>query len=138
MFTFAHAEQLMQRIFEIAAEQDLEHNIAVAVTDAHGELICFSRRDNAAFHAGVLAKNKAYSAARDRQPTSSLGAWAKETGKDLSYWTDSKMTGIAGGLPLTMDGKVVGGVGVSGLAEFDDENLALAAIESLKPKTYNA
>ena len=128
MLTSDQAEQIKQRVLQRAAEDKLDNDIAVAVVDAHGELICFTRKDNAAFHAGVLAKNKAYTAARDRQATSSLGAWAKETGKDMGYWTDSKITGIAGGVPVIVDGKVVGGVGVSGLDEFEDERLASAGL----------
>lgn len=128
MLTFKQAEEIMQRVLQRAAIENLDNDIAVAVTDAHGELMCFSRRDNAAFHAGVLARNKAYTAARDRQASSSLGAWAKETGKDMGYWTDDKITGIAGGVPVTIDGKVVGGVGVSGLDEFEDERLALSGL----------
>lgn len=128
MLTFTQAEQILQRVIDAAAKENLDNDIAVAVADAHGELMCFSRKDNAAFHAGVLARNKAYTAARDRQASSSLGAWAKETGKDMGYWTDSKITGIAGGVPVLINGKVVGGVGVSGLDEFEDERLALAGL----------
>lgn len=130
MLTSKEAEQIMQRVIDFAGTENLDNDIAVAVVDAHGELMCFSRKDNAAFHAGVLARNKAYTAARDRQASSSLGAWAKETGKDMGYWTDSKITGIAGGLPVTKNGRVVGGVGVSGLDEFVDERLASAGLES--------
>ena len=128
MLTFTQAEQILQRVIDAAAKENLDNDIAVAVADAHGELMCFSRKDNAAFHAGVLARNKAYTAARDRQASSSLGAWAKETGKDMGSWTDSKITGIAGGVPVLINGKVVGGVGVSGLDEFEDERLALAGL----------
>ena len=128
MLTFTQAEQILQRVIDAAAKENLDNDIAVAVADAHGELMCFARKDNAAFHAGVLARNKAYTAARDRQASSSLGAWAKETGKDMGYWTDSKITGIAGGVPVLINGKVVGGVGVSGLDEFEDERLALAGL----------
>ena len=128
MLTFTEAELILQRVLRCAAEDNLDNDIAVAVVDAHGELMCFSRKDNAAFHAGVLARNKAYTAARDRQASSSLGAWAKKTGKDMGYWTDDKITGIAGGVPIVVEGKVVGGVGVSGLDEWEDERLALAGL----------
>lgn len=100
------------------------HEIAVAVVDCHGELLSFAKMDGAAFHAAKLARNKAYTSARDRQATSSLAAWAKETGKDLGYWTDPKFTGIAGGVPIVVEGNVIGAIGISGLAEFDDEALA--------------
>ena len=125
MLTFQQAERIMQCVIECAAAENLDNDIAVAVSDAHGELICFARKDNAALHAGVLAKNKAYTAARDRQASSSLGTWAKETGKDMGYWTDSKITGIAGGIPILLDGKVVGGVGVSGLDQGPSVSISL-------------
>jgi glc operon protein GlcG len=128
MLTFEQAERVLRSVLQCAADEGLDNDIAIAVTDAHGELMCFARRDNAAFHAGVLARNKAYTAARDRQATSSLGAWAKETGKDMGYWTDNKITGIAGGVPIVIKEHVVGGVGVSGLDEFEDERLALAGL----------
>ncbi|WP_147094832.1 heme-binding protein, partial [Vibrio superstes] len=48
----------------------------------------------------------------------------RETGKQLSYWTDPKITGFMGGLPIEKDGAVIGGVGISGLSESDDEALA--------------
>ena len=128
MLTIAQAELIVQRVLRCAAQDNLENNIAVAVADAHGELMCFTRRDNAPFPAAVLARNKAYTAARDRQASSSLGAWAKKTGKDMGYWTDDRITGIAGGVPVIVDGKVVGGVGVSGLDEWEDERLALAGL----------
>ena len=69
-----------------------------------------------------------YTAARERQPSGNLGVWAKDTGKDMGYWTDSKITGIAGGLPIIIDGKVVGGIGISGLAESDDEQIAKSVL----------
>ncbi len=130
MLTFENAERVMQGVYKAAAEENLDDRIAVAVVDSHGELVCYSLRDNVAFHAGVLARNKAYTAARDRKPSSEIGAWAKETGKGLSYWTDSRFTGIAGGVPLFLDGKVIGAVGVSGLDEFEDERLASAGLKA--------
>ncbi|GAM56749.1 hypothetical protein JCM19231_1243 [Vibrio ishigakensis] len=50
--------------------------IAVAVTDTHGELLGFVRMDGVSVQAGLLAQNKAYTSARDRQPSGNLGKWA--------------------------------------------------------------
>lgn len=122
----ALALKLVQNTLDLAQKKELA--IAVAVVDEHGELAAFVRMDECPFHAGVLAQNKAYTSARDRQPTRSLAAWAKETGKDMGYWSDPKFTGICGGLPITQDGKVIGGIGISGLSEDEDEALALEAL----------
>ncbi|MEZ9232976.1 heme-binding protein [Vibrio amylolyticus] len=114
----------------IAKATNESQNIAVCVVDSHGELLGYLRMEDASFQAGVLAQNKAYTSARDRQPSGNLGAWAKETGKTLSYWTDERITGFKGGLPITMNRQVVGGIGISGMNENDDERFAIAVLSS--------
>lgn len=123
------AQQFISASLEEARLRKLP--IAVAIVDAHGELMSFVRTDKCALHAGVLAPNKAYTAARDRQKSSSLGLWAKTTGKDMGYWTDNRITGIAGGMPITLDGKIIGAIGISGLSEEEDELLAQFVIEKV-------
>ena len=115
-------QQLVYSALDIAGHND--QAIAVSVCDTHGELLAFSRMDNVSVQAGLLAQNKAYTSARDRKPSGNLGAWARETGKDLSYWTDSKITGFKGGVPIEHQGQVIGAIGISGLSEDDDEALA--------------
>ncbi|MBC7005717.1 heme-binding protein [Photobacterium sp. BZF1] len=108
----------------ITKAENAKQPIAISVCDTHGELLGFVRMDNVSVQAGLLAQNKAYTSARDRQPSGNLGAWAHETGKTLSYWTDPKITGFKGGLPIEINGEVVGGIGVSGMSEEDDEKFA--------------
>ena len=115
-------QQLVEKAVDIAGNND--QAIAVSVCDTHGELLAFLRMNNVSVQAGLLAQNKAYTSARDRQPSGNLGAWARETGKDLSYWTDSRITGFKGGVPIEHQGQVIGAIGISGLSEDDDEELA--------------
>jgi glc operon protein GlcG len=124
---------LAQHIFSLTMKHATQNNldIAMAVTDGHGELITFFRLDNCNFHAGLLAQNKAYTAARDRQPSGNLGKWAQERGKDMGYWTDSKITGIAGGVPIYNDTAIIGALGISGLSEHEDEAIANLIISQL-------
>lgn len=126
---YVQVQTLIQTALEIAAAR--KQNIAVAVVDTHGELLGFARMDDVSVQAGLLAQNKAYTSARDRQPSGNLGAWARETGKQLSYWTDPKITGFMGGVPVKQEGKVVGAIGISGLAEQDDEALAMEVLKAL-------
>ncbi|EWH11487.1 hypothetical protein DS2_03225 [Catenovulum agarivorans DS-2] len=125
--TLKLAQQLITNTIEIATSKNQQ--VAVAIVDAHGELLAYARMDGTALHAGVLAQNKAYTSARDRQKTSSLAKWAQQTGKDLAYWTDVKFTGIAGGVPIESNQGVIGAIGISGLAEEDDEALALNVLK---------
>ncbi|MFH0273549.1 GlcG/HbpS family heme-binding protein [Vibrio jasicida] len=126
---YVQVQTLIQTALEIATAR--KQNIAVAVVDTHGELLGFARMDDVSVQAGLLAQNKAYTSARDRQPSGNLGAWARETGKQLSYWTDPKITGFMGGVPVEQKGKVVGAIGISGLAEQDDEALAIEVLKAL-------
>ncbi len=123
---YSDAKALIDAAIAIATERSV--SISVAVADGHGELLAFGRMDDAPLHTGVLAPAKAYTAVRDRQPTASLGKWARETGKDMGYWADPKITGMGGGLPITQNDQIVGGMGVSGLSEEGDEQLVRDAL----------
>lgn len=105
--------------------------IAVAICDSHGELLYFIRQPGVGLHSGVLAQNKGYTAARDRQATRDLGNWSRESGRALPYWSDPRFTGFAGGVPLWHEGVVLGAVGVSGLSEEEDHLLATELATSL-------
>ncbi len=105
--------------------------IAVAICDSHGELLYFIRQPGVGLHSGVLAQNKGYTAARDRQATQDLGNWSRESGRALPYWSDPRFTGFAGGVPLWHEGVVIGAVGVSGLSEEADHRLATELATSL-------
>ncbi|PMM51343.1 GlcG/HbpS family heme-binding protein [Vibrio splendidus] len=124
-------QKIAQQLINVALEtaENNQQTIAVSVCDTHGELLAFLRMDNVSVQAGLLAQNKAYTSARDRQPSGNLGAWARETGKDLSYWTDPKITGFKGGVPIQHEGQVIGAIGISGLSEDNDEALAEKVIQ---------
>jgi len=47
----------------------------------------------------------------------------------MSYWPDPKITSMGGGVPIKAKEKVIGGIGVSGLSEDDDEKLGLEALK---------
>ncbi|MFM5363605.1 heme-binding protein [Aeromonas veronii] len=68
---------------------------------------------------------------RNRQATQALGEWSRQSGRMLSYWSDPRFTGFAGGLPLWLQGQVVAAVGISGLSEAQDHELASEIISVL-------
>jgi glc operon protein GlcG len=49
--------------------------------------------------------------------------------REQGNWTDARITGFGGGLHIVQNGKVIGGIGVSGLSEEEDERIAREAIE---------
>jgi glc operon protein GlcG len=105
----------------------------IVVADAHGELIGLLRLDGAPLPSIVIATNKAWTAARERKTTYELGQASRDEqhGFDMAYYGDSRYIGWGGGLPVVLDGVVVGSVAVSGLPEQEDivmAQIGLAAI----------
>ena len=98
----------------------------IAVADAHGELISLVRLDGAPPASILIAANKAWTAARERRPTRAIGQAARDakTGFDIAYYGDPRYVGWGGGVPVVVDGSVVGTVAVSGLPEIEDIELA--------------
>jgi len=105
----------------------------IAVADPHGELIALLRVDGAPYTSIQIATNKAYTAARDRKPSRQIGQSSRDPQKgfDISYYGDSKIVGWGGGLPVEVNGVVVGSIGVSGLPELEDIELAQIGIDAL-------
>jgi len=99
---------------------------AVAVVDTHGELIAFLRTDGCKLPSIQIAINKAFTAAREGQPTRAIGDSSREHRWPMTNFGDLRYTAWGGGVPIRYKGQVVGGVGVSGLPE--EEDMVLAAM----------
>lgn len=97
---------------------------AIAVTDAHGELLAFLRTDSCKLPSITIAINKAFTAARERKPSAEIGQSSREQGFPMTNFGDPRYTAWGGGAPIVSQGVVVGGIGVSGLPEAEDMTLA--------------
>ena len=110
-----------------AARAELEttnRGAAVAVVDAHGELLAFVRTDGCKLPSITIAINKAYTAARERTESYALGQASKHSGFPMTNFGQFGYVTWGGGVPLVVDGAVVGAIGISGLPEADDMDLA--------------
>lgn len=122
------------RLVATAAETEakrLNTTGAIAVVDDGGNLLYLLRIDNT-FPAGAyVATDKARTAATFRMPTRNLED-AVKNGR-TSLVAVSEMTPLAGGIPIVIDGQIVGAVGVSGAANaMQDEELAKVAAAAIK------
>lgn len=118
------SEEIIRIYTEFKDRSDKLGEFALAVADSHGELMFFIKTDNCAVSSGPIAVNKAFTAARDRIKTSSLAAASAEHGFAVSSLGDLRYTGLSGGVPVIVDGECLGAVGVSGLTQQEDEELA--------------
>ena len=107
-------------------------HLAMCVVDAGGHVIASQRMDGAALGAMQLAVGKAYTAVLWGARTGDFTESTQPGGADWGWnTTDERIVVYAGGLPLVVDGLLVGGVGASGGAAQDDEACVLAAVGAL-------
>ncbi|RME64717.1 MAG: heme-binding protein [Alphaproteobacteria bacterium] len=117
----------------MAKAQALGVKINVAVVDSGGNLAAFLRSPGAFLPSIAIAQNKAYTAAGFGFAT---GEWPRIS-ESLSpaarqgIAATPRFVGFAGGLPIHHDGQVIGGVGVSGASEDQDEQCARAALAAI-------
>lgn len=104
---------------------------AVAVVDAHGELVGFLRTDGCKLPSITIAINKAFTAAREGIESAVLGERSRTEGFPLTNFGEPRYVGWGGGVPIVVDGAVIGAIGVSGLPEADDVELARWAVTGL-------
>jgi glc operon protein GlcG len=123
--TLDEAMQMLRVVQTRLDEKQL--GAAVAVVDAHGELIAFLRTDSCRMPCITVAINKAYTAARERIESQKFGAEARERGFPLTNYGELRYVTWGGGVPVRSGGEVVGAVGVSGLSEEEDVELAALA-----------
>jgi glc operon protein GlcG len=103
----------------------------VAVVDPHGELVAFLRTDGCPLASITNAIHKAFTAAREGVASQEIGERARDESIPITNFGDLRYTGWGGGLPVVIDGEVVGGVGVSGLLEDADVELAALGVASI-------
>lgn len=109
---------------EIGVPQD------IAVVDESGYLVAFRRMDGAKFSAIEIAINKALTSAGGRRPTRDYKELAGAGGAAFGLHTQlgGRFTIIGGGVPIVVDGQVVGAVGVSSGSAVQDHDVAEAGI----------
>lgn len=123
--THEGAQALLAAAIAYAAKMKVPQ--CIAVVDEGCNLIAFIRMDGARVLSIASSQRKAMTAATTGRPTGDI---AEDLGQMLAHATDGRMVNLKGGLPVIVDGQVIGGIGVgSGTGEQDREvaNAALAA-----------
>jgi len=134
--TLAGARRVVAEAEAKATQMKLKVNIAVV--DDGGHLIAFARMDGARPASVYTALTKATTAATFRQPTGPIppGTSAPDLLLNLSLQnaaaaSGGKLTTLPGGVPIMVDGQVIGGVGVGGGTGEQDAEVAKAGISAL-------
>lgn len=118
------AQALVDRAVEAGRARGFR--LAIAVVEPSGELVAFARMDDVQYGSINVAQAKARSAARFRG--SSAAAEERLAAGRMALLAIDGIVPVAGGVPIVVDGKVVGAIGVSGASSAQDDEVARAAI----------
>jgi len=122
--TTANAKKIAAGV--IAECQKNSWNVAVAVVDTHGYLVYFERMEDTQIASMEIAVGKAKAAATYRRPTRAFADVINKGGPATA--TLPGVFASPGGVPIMVDGKVTGAVGVSGVTGDQDEQCAKAGL----------
>jgi glc operon protein GlcG len=112
---------------------EFKRPICVSVCDTEGFLIAFGRMEGGHVRSIEISQAKAYTAARMGVDTDAFLERLQRENLSISYFCDSRMTALTGGVVLKdATGVVIGGVGVSGLKPQEDLAIARTVAELLK------
>ncbi len=115
------------------AEAEKNHwNMAVAIVDPSGNLVYYEKMDNTQLGSANVAIDKARSAALFKRPTKALQDALAAGGEGLRVLRIQGAVPVEGGIPLMIDGKIVGAIGVSGGAPAQDGQCAKAGADAIK------
>ncbi len=111
----------------LRACRDIGFEAAIAVVDVTGNLRAFQRADGAPFFAAEVAVSKAWTAASCGIATHIWNDYIADP-KLAPLTNVNKLMAVGGGLPLFQDGKLIGGIGVSGGSHEQDREAATSAL----------
>ena len=107
-------------------------NVVITILDSGGNLVMSQRLDGTQFGSVEVAHDKAYSAVAFRRPTKVFEDALAQGGANLRLLRLSGATPLDGGLPIIIEGKVVGGIGVSGVTGAQDAQIGKAGADAVK------
>ena len=120
----------------VAAEAEARKNnwqVVISIVDTGGHLVMLQRLE--AQNASVdIAIGKARTAVNFRRPTKALEDSLAANGSALRILAVPGVMPLQGGLPIVVDGKIIGGIGVSGVLATQDEVVAKAGLDTLTAK----
>jgi glc operon protein GlcG len=121
-----------QTVLQAARQRAQQRNApsAIAVVDPAGDLLAFQRMDGVRPASVDLAIQKARTAARLQRPTVEI---ENNIDQGRTAFVTANIMALRGGMPVRVNGKVVGAVGIAGLSSENDTDIAATAAAALIP-----
>lgn len=124
------AAKMVQSAFDQANKDG--HFVTITIVDKSGQTLAVLRHHNAGVHTIRASYKKAYTACSQKRETAEIAKGIKEGSipEDVRY-LDENMLMMDGGIPIIIDGKVVGGIGVGGAHGSEDVRIAKVGLSVL-------
>jgi uncharacterized protein GlcG (DUF336 family) len=106
--------------------------MVITILDAGGNVVMVQRMDGAQLGSIEVARDKAWSAVAFRRPTKVFEDLVAQGGANLRLLRLTGASPIEGGIPIVVDGKIIGAIGVSGGTAPQDGQVAKAGVDALK------
>ncbi len=116
-----------------AAELEAAKNswqVAITILDSGGNLVMFHKMDNTQLASITASEGKARTALTFKRPSKALDDAIAAGGAGLRLLAVKDITPLEGGLPILVDGKIVGAIGVSGALSSQDAQIAKAGADA--------
>lgn len=126
----------LAQVVMAAAVAEAERNgwpMAIAIVDSSSHLVLFERLDQTQHGSTPIAIDKAKTAVDLRRPTRALEDAVAAGGVGHRVLSLRGVVAFEGGLPLELNGEIVGGIGVSGMPSACDVQVAEAGAAALSP-----
>jgi uncharacterized protein GlcG (DUF336 family) len=116
-----------------AAEAEAAKNnwaVVIAILDSGGHVVMLHRYDNVQLSSIEISQGKARTALMFKRPTKVLDDAISSGGAGLRFLSLKDIVPLEGGIPIVLDGKIVGAIGVSGGTSPQDGQCARAGAEA--------
>jgi uncharacterized protein GlcG (DUF336 family) len=123
-----------KKVMAAAEAEAMKNNwgMAIAILDSTGHMVMLHKLDNTQYGSILVAEDKARSALDFRRPTKVFEDLVAQGGLGMRTLALRGASPLEGGLPIIVDGKVIGAIGVSGATAVQDGQVAKAGADAAK------
>ena len=123
-----------RKVMAAAEAEAVKNNwaVVIAVIDSGGHVVILHRLDNVQLSSIDISQGKAKTALMFKRPTKVLDDAISSGGTGLRFLALKDIVPLEGGVPIVLDGKIIGAIGVSGVLSAQDAQIARAGVDALK------
>ena len=131
VLTGTMAAQMVEAAFAEAEKDGLK--VTITIVDKSGQTLAVLRHHNAGVHTIRASYKKAFTACSQKRETAEIAKGLKDgtIPEDIRY-LDENILAMDGGIPIVINGIVVGGIGVGGAHGSEDVRIARAGLKVLE------